>query len=278
MLKTHLRTGIVAALVFVMAFTLATPAFAAENSDIAAAEDAVREAQENYNLAVEKYNKALEEYNTAVEKYNTALAEYNNSVDVANLKAERENLSQVRHTVSETEMLSAQHELDILQRAHDAGADNWEDLENARYKVEFGLQEEQDKRYDEAQARIVEIDAELADKEPKAPDSGALDAAKDEMDRCELELNNTKENLEKLQQTPISPQTSDNNTVISTQTADTDAVISPQPADTNAVISPQPADTDAVISPQTGDNNTVYLFLVMLILASAGVTVCAKRS
>lgn len=245
MLKTHLRKITVAALVFVMTFAFATPAFAEENSDIAAAEDAVRQAQENYDIAVENYNKALEEYNTVVEEYNTALEEYNNNVDVASLNAERENLilNFPQRTVPTNKMQAAQDELDNLQRAYDAGADNWEELEDARYKVERGLQEEQDALVRTAEERLAEIDDILA-QEPAAPDSGTLDAAKAEMDRCELTLNTAKQNLEALQQALISTQTDDNN---------------------------------AVIGPQTGDNNTVYLLLVMLILAGAGAAVCAKK-
>ena len=58
MLKTHLKTVLALAMIFVMVFALTAPALAEENSELKAAEEAVREAEENYNIAVERYNNA----------------------------------------------------------------------------------------------------------------------------------------------------------------------------------------------------------------------------
>ena len=182
MLKNHLKTAIAMALIFVMVFTLTAPALAEENSELAAAEEAVREAEENYNIAVEKYNNALSKVGDVGE------------IDVDALTAEREKLASEYHKTVPTEL---EYKLADAEKKFQEGRFSWEDVERVQndisnYKNEMA----------ERKARMDEIDEILT-----------IFTAREEMYWCELQLDIAKNNLEKLQQALIIPQTGDSGAV-----------------------------------------------------------------
>jgi LPXTG-motif cell wall-anchored protein len=182
MLKNHLKTAIALALIFVMVFALTAPALAEENSDLAAAEEAVREAEENYNIAVEKYNNALSKVGDVGE------------IDVDALTAEREKLaSEYRETVP----TKLEQKLADAEKKFQEGRASWEDVERVQNDIS-----EYKNEMAERKARMDEIDEILT-----------IFTAREEMYRCELELDIAKYNLEKLQQALIIPQTGDSNAV-----------------------------------------------------------------